>query len=107
KPEDMPARTPVRYVARDGLEIPGFLTLPKGREAKNLPLILDVHGRPFRRGTHWAWSAEAAYLASLGYAVLQPEFRGSAGWGYKLYRAGFKQWGRGMPDELDDGMAFL
>jgi len=107
KPDAMPARTPVRYVARDGLEIPGYLTLPKGRQAKNLPLIVDVHGGPFVRGTHWGWSREPAYLASLGYAVLEPEFRGSAGWGSKLQRAGWKQWGRAMQDDLNDGADWL
>ena len=107
KPETMPARTPVRYLARDGLEIPGYLTLPKGKDAKNLPLIVDVHGGPFVRGAHWAWSPEPAYLASLGYAVLEPEFRGSAGWGSKLQRAGWKQWGRAMQDDLNDGVDWL
>jgi dipeptidyl aminopeptidase/acylaminoacyl peptidase len=58
-------------------------------------------------GATWAWSAEAAYLASLGYAVLEPAFRGSSGWGGKLYRAGWKQWGRAMQDDLDDGMDWL
>jgi len=107
KPETMPTRKPVRYAARDGLQIPGYLTLPKGRDAKNLPLVVYVHGGPFVRGAYWAWSPVPAYLATLGYAVLEPEFRGSAGWGSKLQMAGWKQWGRGMQDDLNDGMDWL
>jgi len=107
KPEAMPARRPVRYRARDGLEIPGYLTLPNGKEAKNLPLIVLVHGGPYMRGGHWAWSPEASFLATLGYAVLEPEFRGSMSWGRKLYQAGWKQWGLAMQDDLNDGMDWL
>ena len=107
KPDTMPTRQPVRYAARDGLEIPGWLTLPKGTDAKNLPLIVLVHGGPWVHGAGWRWNSEAAFLGSLGYAVLEPEFRGSTGWGWKHYRASFKQWGRAMQDDLDDGMDWL
>jgi dipeptidyl aminopeptidase/acylaminoacyl peptidase len=107
KAESMPERKPIRYKSRDGLEIPGYLTLPKGKEAKKLPLVLVVHGGPWVRGAHWRWSAEPAYLAALGYAVLEPEFRGSTGWGKKLQGAGWKQWGRGMQDDLNDGVDWL
>jgi dipeptidyl aminopeptidase/acylaminoacyl peptidase len=107
KSDAMPTRQPLRYKARDGLEIPAYLTLPKGREAKNLPLILYVHGGPWIRGASWQWRDEAAYLATLGYAVLEPEFRGSTGWGRRLFEAGWKQWGLAMQDDLDDGMDFL
>lgn len=107
KPEAMPTRQPVRYAARDGLDIPAYLTLPKGREPKNLPLVLYVHGGPWVRGANWAWRAEPAYLASLGYAVFEPAFRGSTGWGGRLHRAGWKQWGRGMQDDLNDGVDWL
>ena len=107
KPSEMPAREVVHYRARDGLEIPAYLTLPKGREPRNLPLVLYVHGGPYVRGGHWAWHDEAAYLASLGYAVLEPEFRGSQGWGRKLLESGFKEWGRAMQDDLNDGMDWL
>ncbi|MEP7062725.1 MAG: prolyl oligopeptidase family serine peptidase [Betaproteobacteria bacterium] len=103
----MPLRKAVRYPARDGLEIPAFLTLPRGGAAKNLPLIMLVHGGPFMRGTHWQWNPEAAYLATMGYAVLEPEYRGSEGWGKKLFEAGWKQWGRAMQDDLNDGMDWL
>ena len=107
KPEAMPARLPVRYAARDGLEIPAYLTLPKGKAPKDLPLVVVVHGGPYVHGATWAWSAEPAYLASLGYAVLEPAFRGSTGWGSKLFLAGWKQWGFAMQDDLDDGMDWL
>jgi dipeptidyl aminopeptidase/acylaminoacyl peptidase len=107
QPEAMPARQPVHYAARDGLDIPAYLTLPKGKEPKNLPLVLLVHGGPYVSGASWAWSAEPAYLASLGYAVLEPAFRGTTGWGSKLFFAGWKQWGRGMQDDLNDGVDWL
>ncbi|HSV18647.1 MAG TPA: prolyl oligopeptidase family serine peptidase [Casimicrobiaceae bacterium] len=106
-PENMPKRTPLRYAARDGLSIPAYLTLPPGKTPRNLPLVVHVHGGPYVHGNHWEWDPEAAYLATLGYAVLQPEFRGSMGWGRKLYEAGWKQWGGGMQDDLDDGVDHL
>ena len=106
-PKDMPHRQPVRYRARDGLEIPAYLTLPANRDAKNLPLVLLVHGGPWIRGGHWRWNPEAAFLATLGYAVLEPDFRGSLGWGRKHYVAGWKQWGLAMQDDLNDGMDWL
>jgi dipeptidyl aminopeptidase/acylaminoacyl peptidase len=107
KPDAMPARLPVRYPARDGLDIPAYLTLPKGKPPKNLPLVVIVHGGPYVHGATWGWSAEPAYLATLGYAVLEPAFRGSTGWGTRLFLAGWKEWGFKMQDDLDDGMDWL
>lgn len=104
KAADMPQRKLVRYVARDGLSIPAWLTLPKGKDAKGLPLVVYVHGGPWVRGASWGWTDEAAYLASLGYAVLEPEFRGSLGWGRKHFESSFKQWGKAMQNDLDDAM---
>ncbi len=93
----------VRFKARDGLEIPSYLTLPQGSEVKkNLPLIVYVHGGPWVRGATWHWQAEVQFLASRGYAVMQPEFRGSTGFGLKHLKAGFKQWGLAMQDDLAD-----
>jgi dipeptidyl aminopeptidase/acylaminoacyl peptidase len=106
-PEKMPERKPVRYTARDGLEIPAYLTLPNGKDLKNLPVVLYVHGGPWVRGASWTWESEPAYLASLGYAVLEPEFRSSRGWGKALFEAGWKQWGRAMQDDLNDGVDWL
>jgi hypothetical protein len=94
----------VRYRARDGLEIPAFLTLPRSAEVqKNLPLVVYVHGGPWSRGPGWRWQGDVQFLASRGYAVLQPEFRGSVGFGGKHFRASFKQWGLSMQDDLADG----
>jgi hypothetical protein len=76
----MGRQDPVRYKARDGLEIPALLTLP-ANGAKNAPLVVLVHGGPYVRGTHWGWNPDSQFLASRGYAVLEPEFRGSTGYG--------------------------
>ncbi|MFC0131111.1 dipeptidyl aminopeptidase [Massilia eurypsychrophila] len=93
----------VRYKARDGLEIPAWLTLPNGSSGKNLPLVVLVHGGPYVRGGQWGWHPQAQFLASRGYAVLEPEYRGSTGYGFRHYRAGWKQWGRAMQDDIADG----
>jgi len=106
-PKRMAERKFIRYKARDGLEIPAYLTVPQGSSGKNLPLIVDVHGGPYVRGHSWGYSAEAQYFASLGYAVLQPDFRGSVGYGWKHFTAGWKQWGLSMQDDLNDGVAHL
>lgn len=92
----------VHYKARDGRTIPAYLTLP--REAKQpLPLIVWVHGGPWVRGTSWRWQNEVQFLVSRGYAVLQPEFRGSVGFGQSHFKASWKQWGLAMQDDLADG----
>jgi dipeptidyl aminopeptidase/acylaminoacyl peptidase len=98
----MATQTLVHYKARDGLTIPAWLTLPRGA-GKNLPMVVLVHGGPYIRGKSWGWNAESQFLASRGYAVLEPEFRGSTGFGYKLFRAGWKQWGLKMQDDIADG----
>ncbi len=103
-PDRMSSMEPVHYPARDGLEIPAWLTVPQGKERKNLPLVVLVHGGPFMRGQAWRWDAQVQFLAARGYAVLEPEFRGSMGYGDKLFRAGFKQWGLGMQNDLADGV---
>jgi dipeptidyl aminopeptidase/acylaminoacyl peptidase len=95
----------VTYEAMDGLSIPAFLTLPPGREAKKLPLVVLPHGGPATRDTaNFDWWAQA--LASRGYAVLQPNFRGSA-LGWEFMAAGFGQWGRKMQTDLSDGVQYL
>lgn len=98
---------PVRYHARDGLEIPAYLTLPKGRPAKDLPLIVMPHGGPFGVRDMMQYDPEVQFLANRGYAVLQPNYRGSDSYGQSFYEKGFGQWGRGMQDDLDDGMDWL
>jgi dipeptidyl aminopeptidase/acylaminoacyl peptidase len=106
KPQDIAEVRAVRYKAADGLEITGYLTLPKGRAAEKLPLIVMPHGGPASRdepGFDW-W---AQGLASRGYAVLQPNFRGSDGFGRKFLEAGYGQWGRKMQSDLSDGVRYL
>ena len=102
QPAQMGHETVVHYAARDGMDIPARLTLPAGG-GKNLPLVLLVHGGPYARGGSWGWDAQSQFLASRGYAVLQPEFRGSTGFGNAHFRAGWKQWGLKMQDDLADG----
>ena len=103
-PAQMARMEPVHYAARDGLDIPAWLTVPNGAERKNLPLVLLVHGGPWLRGVVWQWDPEVQFLASRGYAVLQPEFRGSTGYGKKLFQSGWKQWGLSMQDDLVDAV---
>ncbi len=107
KPEQMAERRFIRYPARDGLSIPAYLTLPPSKPAKDLPLVVLVHGGPFLRGETWHFDEEAQFLASRGYAVLQPDFRGSMGYGWKHYSSGLKQWGLAMQDDLNDGVDAL
>lgn len=92
-----------RVPARDGLTLPIYVTHPAGAARdKQLPAVVLVHGGPWVRGHDLGWSANAQFLASRGYRVLQPEFRGSEGYGFKLFRAGWKEWGRAMQDDLVD-----
>jgi dipeptidyl aminopeptidase/acylaminoacyl peptidase len=93
----------VRYKARDGLEIPALLTYPAGQVRKNLPLVVLVHGGPWLRGATWGWRPATQFLASRGYAVLEPAFRGSTGLGARHLMAGFKQWGLAMQNDIADG----
>lgn len=102
-PKRMGSMDLVRYPAQDGLQIPAYLTLPPGAAKKNLPMVVLVHGGPWRRGAGWQWDAEVQFLATRGYAVLQPEFRGSTGFGTRHFRAGFKQWGLAMQSDVADG----
>jgi dipeptidyl aminopeptidase/acylaminoacyl peptidase len=98
----MAHQTLVHYKARDGLDIPAWLTVPQGA-GQNLPMVVLVHGGPYVRGNAWGWNPTAQFLASRGYAVLEPEFRGSTGFGSKHFRAGWKQWGLKMQDDIADG----
>lgn len=97
---------PVRYSARDGLAIRAYLTLPPGRDPKSLPLVVLPHGGPFLR-TSYEFDPMVQLLASRGYAVLQPNFRGSTGFGRDFVERGYGEWGRKMQDDLDDGVAWL
>ena len=96
----------VQYTAADGLEIEGVLTLPKGKPEKDLPLVVLPHGGPRARDDiTFDWWAQG--LASRGYAVLQPNFRGSTGYGHKFTEAGYGEWGAKMQTDLSDGVAHL
>lgn len=97
---------PVRYKSSDGLEIPAYLTLPKGVAAKNLPAIIVPHGGPWARDI-WGYSSMAQFLANRGYAVLQPNFRGSTGFGKEFLDAGNKEWGQKMQDDVTWGAKYL
>ncbi len=106
KLDDISPVQSITYDATDGLKIKAFLTLPKGRPAKGLPLVVLPHGGPAARDDPgFDWWAQA--LANEGYAVLQPQFRGSEGFGWKFLSAGFGQWGRKMQTDLSDGVRFL
>jgi dipeptidyl aminopeptidase/acylaminoacyl peptidase len=94
---------PVVITMRDGLKIQAFLTLPVGVPAKNLPMVLLVHGGPWGRYA-WGFNAYVQWYANRGYAVLQPNFRGSTGYGKKFLHAGDKQWGLKMQDDLLDSV---
>ncbi len=97
---------PVRYPSSDGLEIPAYLTLPKGLSARLLPTIVVPHGGPWARDG-WGYSGTIQFLANRGYAVLQPNFRGSTGYGKKFLNAGNLQWGDKMQDDITWGVKYL
>ena len=96
----------LRYPSSDGLEIPAYLTLPRGVEPKNLPLIVVPHGGPWARDD-WGYDPFAQFLANRGYAVLMPNFRGSTGYGKKFLDAGNDQWGEKMQDDITLGVRHL
>jgi dipeptidyl aminopeptidase/acylaminoacyl peptidase len=104
--DEMAEMQPVSYKSRDGLTINGYLTLPKGKEAKNLPVVVNVHGGPWVRD-NWGYNKEVQFLANRGYAVLQMNYRGSTGYGRAFWEASFKQWGQAMQDDVSDGAKWL
>jgi dipeptidyl aminopeptidase/acylaminoacyl peptidase len=106
QPKQMGKRDFYRYAARDGLQIPVYVTMPPDKADGPRPAVVLVHGGPYVRGGSWEWDAEAQFLASRGYVVLQPEFRGSTGFGGAHFRAGWQQWGRAMQDDLADAAAW-
>tara|TARA_B100001287_G_scaffold276855_1_gene290154 strand:+ start:9525 stop:11351 length:1827 start_codon:yes stop_codon:yes gene_type:complete len=106
---EMSNQLPIKYISRDGLNINGYLTLPKGynmENAKNLPVVINPHGGPWARD-NWGFNPEIQFLANRGYAVLQMNFRGSTGYGRKFWEASFKKWGREMQDDITDGTKWL
>ncbi|MEO1132484.1 MAG: S9 family peptidase [Cyanobacteria bacterium J06639_1] len=103
---DLAAMEPIEYQARDGLSIHGYLTLPVGIEARNLPVVLFVHGGPWARDV-WGLNPPVQWLANRGYAVLQVNFRGSTGYGKAFLNAGNRQWGKTMHDDLLDAVEWI
>jgi dipeptidyl aminopeptidase/acylaminoacyl peptidase len=106
KEDQLAPMKPIEYKSRDGLAIHGYLTLPLGRDPKNLPTVMIPHGGPWARD-EWGYDPEVQFLANRGYAVLQVNFRGSTGYGRKFWEASFKQWGKTMQDDLTDGVQWL
>ena len=97
----------MRITARDGVRVPGYLTLPRGSSGRNLPTVMVPHGGPWGRD-EWGFNGMAQFLANRGYAVLQPNFRGSAGFGKKFLNLGNGQWGTGtMQHDLTDAARWL
>jgi dipeptidyl aminopeptidase/acylaminoacyl peptidase len=103
KPEDMATLSLQRIRARDGLELPVWITRPANAKGP-LPAVVLVHGGPWLRGNLWRWNADAQFLASRGYIVIEPEFRGSTGYGEAHHQAGFKQWGQAMQNDVADAL---
>lgn len=107
KAEQMGSTTLLRTKARDGLELPVWITRPAGTTEKDaLPAVVLVHGGPWVRGREFEWNADAQFLASRGYLVIEPEFRGTDGYGRTLFMAGWKQWGQAMQDDVADALKF-
>lgn len=106
-PKDMAVTTYEHYQARDGIQIPAYVTIPSGKDPKNLPLIILPHGGPYGIRDNMDFNMEVQFLANLGYVVLQPNFRGSGSYGETFYKLGEGQIGRSMQDDLDDGMDWL
>jgi dienelactone hydrolase len=102
KPAQMGPRSFHHYTARDGLSIPAYVTLPAAKAGGPRPAVVLVHGGPHVRGGAWEWDQQAAFLASRGYVVIQPEYRGGTGFGRAHFEAGWKQWGGAMQDDLAD-----
>ena len=103
-PAKMAKMKPIRFKARDGLTINGYLTLPPDSDGKNLPMIVNPHGGPHGPRDDWRFNPEVQYFASRGYAVLQVNYRGSGGYGTDFMSAGYKQWGGAMQDDLTDAV---
>jgi len=104
--QDLATMEAIRYDSSDGLEIPAYLTLPKGVPAKNLPTLILPHGGPWGRDV-WGYNGMAQFFANRGYAVLEPNFRASTGYGKKFLDAGNRQWGDKMQDDLTWGAKYL
>jgi dipeptidyl aminopeptidase/acylaminoacyl peptidase len=103
-PSQMSPMNPVSFTARDGTTVHGYLTIPRGSNGRNLPLILHPHGGPHGIRDVWRFNDEVQFLANRGYAVLQVNFRGSGGYGNAFERQGYRNWGRVMVDDMTDAV---
>ncbi|MET0717360.1 MAG: S9 family peptidase [Pseudoxanthomonas sp.] len=101
-PARMAVVKPVELKARDGVPMRGYLTLPPGKDARNLPLVIYPHGGPFGIYDVWGFEMDPQILAAAGYAVLQVNYRGSGNYGRRFYQSGALQWGLTMQDDLTD-----
>jgi len=101
-PKAMAQTQVLQIVARDGVPLRAYLTLPPGREARNLPLVVFPHGGPFTIYDRWHFDTDAQVLAAAGYAVLQVNYRGSGNYGKHFLKSGRRQWGGAMQDDLTD-----
>ena len=104
--DHMAEMKPIEYKSRDGLTIYGYLTLPKGSDGKNLPVVVNPHGGPWARDS-WGYRSEIQFLANRGFAVFQMNFRGSTGYGREFWEISFKEWGKSMQDDITDGVNWL
>jgi dipeptidyl aminopeptidase/acylaminoacyl peptidase len=96
----------IRYAARDAMSIQAYLTRPTRTTDAPAPMVVLIHGGPHIRD-RWEWNEEVQLLASRGYVVFQPQFRGSSGFGRRFEEAGYQQWGRAMQDDITDGVQHL
>jgi dipeptidyl aminopeptidase/acylaminoacyl peptidase len=102
-PTSMAAKQPFEFAARDGMKLQGYVSYPPGHEQdKHLPTVVVVHGGPFLVRDRWDYDPDVQALATHGYAVLQVNFRGSSGYGYAFEKAGWRQWGGTMQDDVTD-----
>lgn len=104
KPATMSPMTPVKFLARDGLELHGYLTKPVGVADRSAPLLIMPHGGPFGIRDSWGFNTEVQFLANRGYAVFQVNYRGSGGYGRSFEHAGYQEWGGKMQDDLTDAV---
>tara|TARA_S200000501_G_scaffold73009_1_gene64939 strand:+ start:4951 stop:6771 length:1821 start_codon:yes stop_codon:yes gene_type:complete len=102
----MAEMNPIKYTARDGRTIHGYLTIPKDSNGRNLPVVVHPHGGPWARD-NWGYNSQIQFLANRGFAVFQMNFRGSTGYGREFWEISFKEWGKSMQDDITDGVKWL